>query len=187
VVNSVYELDDLGMFEAYEASTSHIGRALFGQRWTQSRDRLSLDELEQIEDIEEQLVELEKRDRDEYQQRLTAAVQARFEHLRADEPHRYPEHLSVTVRFADDTAPNDDLTDGWGSDLASQLYQHAREATPLPGSDIAPDWAPGQRHVDTLLAAGHWPHLRIPTLAHYGAPTRHRPGLPTAARTGESR
>lgn len=59
VVNSVYELDDLGMFETYEASTGHIGQVLFGDRWSRSRDRLTLDQLEQIGDIEEQLVELE--------------------------------------------------------------------------------------------------------------------------------
>jgi hypothetical protein len=92
VVNSVYELDDLGMFETYEASTAHIGQALFGDRWSRSRDRLTLDELEQIEDIEELLVELEKRDRDEYQQRFAATVRARFEQLRTEDPHRYPEH-----------------------------------------------------------------------------------------------
>jgi len=172
VVNSVYELDDLGMFETYEASTSHIGRGLFGDRWTQPRDRLTLDELEQIEDIEELLVELEKSDRAEYQQRFAATVQARFEQLRTDEPHRYPEHLKVTVRFTDGTdSSTDDLTGGWGSDLASLLYQHARETTPLTGTDNAPDWTAGQRHADTILAAGHWPHLRIPALAHYATPT----------------
>jgi hypothetical protein len=170
VVNSIYELDDLGMFETYEASTDHIGRVLFGDRWSRSRARLTVDQLEQSEDIEEQLVELEKHDRDEYQQRFAATVRARFEQLRTEEPNRYPEHLVVTVRFTDDNASNDDLTDGWSSDLASQLYQHARETTPLSGSDTAPDWAAGQRHADTLLAAGHWPHLRIPTLAHYGTP-----------------
>ncbi|MFG1820385.1 hypothetical protein ACGFIF_41965 [Kribbella sp. NPDC049174] len=172
VVNSVYELDDLGMFETYEASTGHIGAQLFGDRWSRARDRLTLAELEQIEDIEEQLVELEKHDRTEYQHRFAAAAQTRFEQLRAEDPGRYPEHLTVTVRFADEDPSNDDLTDGWGEDLASRLYQHARENTPLPGSDTAPDWAAGQRHADTLLAAGHWPHLRIATLAHYGTPTR---------------
>jgi hypothetical protein len=172
VVNSIYELDDLGMFETYEASTDHIGQVLFGDRWSRSRNRLTLDQLEQIEDIEEQLVELEKRDRDEYQQRFAATVRARFEQLRTKDPGRYPEHLTVTVRFADDNANSGELTDGWGIDLASLLYQHARETTPLPGSDTAPDWATGQRHADTLLAAGHWPHLRIPTLAHYGTPNR---------------
>ncbi|TCM35123.1 hypothetical protein [Kribbella sp. VKM Ac-2568] len=171
VVNSVYELDDLGIFETYEASTNHIGHALFGDRWSRSRDRLTLNQLEQIEDIEEQLVELEKRDRAEYQHRFAATVRARFEQLRADYPGRYPEHLAVTVRFADDNTSNDDLTDGWGLDLASRLYQYARETTPLPGSDTAPDWTASQSHAETLLAAGHWPHLRIPTLAHYGTPT----------------
>lgn len=178
VVNSVYELDDLGMFETYDASTNHIGQMLFGHRWSPSRDKLTLDQLEQIEDIEQQLVELEKHDRAEYQQRLAATVHARFEQLRTDEPHRYPEHLTVTVRFADEDASypasNDDLTDGWGSDLASLLYQHARETTPLPGTDTAPEWTAGQRHADTVLAAGHWPHLRIPTFAHYGVPTNSR-------------
>jgi hypothetical protein len=175
VVNSVYELDDLGMFETYDASTNHIGRVLFSDRWTPSRGRLTRDQLEQIEDIEELLAELEHSDRAEYQQRFAATVQARVEQLRADEPHRYPEHLTMTVRFADEDASypasNDDLTDGWGSDLASRLYQHARENTPLPGSDTAPNWDAGQRHADTLLAAGHWPHLRVPTLAHYATPT----------------
>ncbi|TCO43587.1 hypothetical protein EV646_112164 [Kribbella antiqua] len=174
VVNGVYEFDDLGMFETYEASTSHIGQVLFGDRWTPSRDRLSLDQLEQIEDIEELLVELEKRDRAEYQQRFTATIHTRFEQLRTEDPHRYPENLTITVRFTADNASNDDLTDGWGSDLASLLYQHARETTPLPGTDTAPDWTAGQRHADTVLAAGHWPHLRIPTLAHYGVPTNTR-------------
>jgi hypothetical protein len=68
-------------------------------------------------------------------------------------------------------ASNDNLTDAWGSDLASLLYQHARDTTPLPGTDTAPDWPAGQRHADAILAAGHWPHLRIPTLAHYATPT----------------
>ena len=125
VVNSIYALDDLGMFETYEASTDHIGRVLFGDRWSPSRDRLTLDQLEQIEDIEEQLVELEKRDRGEYQQRFAATVRARFEQLRTEDPGRYPEHLTIAVRFADDNASTDDLTDGWGIDLASLLYQHA--------------------------------------------------------------
>ena len=49
---------------------------------------------------------------------------------------------------------------------------------PLPGSDTAPDWAAGKRHADTILAAGHWPHLRIPALAHRATPTHHQ-GEPT--------
>ncbi|MFI7059387.1 hypothetical protein ACIBL3_00210 [Kribbella sp. NPDC050124] len=175
VVNSVYELDDLGMFETYEASTNHIGQTLFGDRWTPSRDRLTLDQLEKIEDIEEPLAELEHRDRAEYRQRFTATVQARFEQMRTEDPHRYPEHMTVTVRFADEDlsypASNDDLTDLWGSDLASLLYQHAREHTPLPGSNTQPDWTAGQSHAKALLDAGHWPHLRIPQHAHYGTPT----------------
>lgn len=176
VVNSVYELDDLGMFEAYDASLNHIGHALFGDRWTPSRDRLTLAELEQIEDVEYQFIELEKRDRAEYRQRFTATVLARLEQLRAEDPSRYPEHLTVTVRYADDTdhlavAGSPDLTDGWGIDLASILYAHARETTPLPGSDTAPDWTPGRTQTETLLADGHWPHLRVPQLAHYGRPS----------------
>lgn len=186
VVNSIYELDDLGMFETYEASIDHIGQVLFGDRWSPSRDRLTPDQLEQIEDIEEQLVELEKHDRAEYQQRFTATVRARFEQLRTEDPGRYPAHLTVTVRFADDNAINDDLADGWGGDLASHLYQHARETTPLPGSDTAPDWAAGQRHADTLLATGHWPHLRIPTLAHYDTPPT-TPSTDADSRTGNDR
>jgi hypothetical protein len=175
VVNSVYELDDLGVFETYEASTNHIGRALFGDRWTPSRDRLTLNELQQLEEIEELLAELEHTDRAEYQQRFAATVQARFEQLRTEDPHRYPEHLTVTVRFADEDASyparNGDLTDAWGGDLASILYQHARETTPLPGTDAAPDRPAGQCHAAAILAAGRWPHLRIPTLAHYATPT----------------
>lgn len=178
VVNSIYELDDLGMFEAYDASLNHIGHALFGDRWTPSRDRLTLAELEQIEDVEYQFIQLEKRDRAEYRQRFTATVQARLEQLRAEDPSRYPEHLTITVRYADDTNDTDqfpggrspDLTDGWGIDLASILYAHARETTPLPGTDTAPTWTPGRTHTDTLLADGHWPHLRVPPLAHYGRP-----------------
>jgi hypothetical protein len=171
VVNPVYELEDLGLFETYEASIDHIGRALFGDRWSPSRDRLTLDQLQQIEDIEEQLVELEKRDRDEYQQRFAATVRARFEQLRTEDPHRYPEHLTNTVRFADADASSDDLTDGWGSDLASQLYQHARKHTPLPGCNTQPDRTGGQSHAKRLLDAGNWPHLRIPELTVYGLPT----------------
>lgn len=110
-------------------------------------------------------------------------MQARFEQLRTEDPHRYPAHLTITVRFAHDNTSNDDLTDGWGSDLASQLYQHARETTPLPGSDTAPDWAAGLRHADTLLAAGHWPHLRIPALAYYGTPPT-SPSTAADSRTG---
>jgi hypothetical protein len=177
VVNSVYELDELGMFETYEASTSHIGRALFGARWSQSRSLLSREELGQIEDAEELLVDLEKSDRAEYQRRFAATVQARLEQLRADDPDRYPEHLTVTVRFTDTDengsyeSRNAELTDGCGNDLASLLYQHARATTPLPGTDTAPDWTAGQRHAATVLAAGHWPHLRSPALAAYGTPT----------------
>lgn len=169
VVNPVYELDDLGMFETYEASIDHIGRALFGDRWSSGRMNLTIDELEQIEDIEEQFVALEKRDRAEYQQRFTATVNARFEQLRTDDPHRYPEHLTVTVRFTEDR--DEELTDGWGSALASQLYQHAREHTPVPGSNTRPDWTGGQPYAGSLLDAGHWSHLRIPQLARYGVPT----------------
>jgi hypothetical protein len=171
VVNPVYELDDLGLFETYEASVDHIGRALFGARWTSGRMNLTVGELEQIEDIEEQLVELEKRDRAEYQRRFTATVHARFEHLRTEDPHRYPEHLTVTVRFTENRSGNEELTDGWSSDLASQLYQHAREHTPLPGSNTQPDWTGAQSHAKSLLDAGNWPHLRIPELTVYGIPT----------------
>jgi hypothetical protein len=175
VVNIVYELDDLGVFETYEASTNHIGQMLFGDRWTASRERLTLNELQQLEEIEELLAELEHTDRAAYQQRFAATVQARFEQLRTEHPHRYPEHLTVTVRFAGEDASypasNDDLTDGWGGDLASILYRHACETTPVPGTDAAPDWPAGQRHADAVLAARHWPHLRISTLAHYATPT----------------
>jgi hypothetical protein len=170
VVNTVYELNDHGMFEAYEASLNHIGQTLFGNRWSHPRDRLTIAELEQIEDTEGLLVELEQRDRAEYRQRFTATVQARLEQLHAEDPSRYPEHLTITVRYTDDTNDTDHLTDGWGIDLASILYAHARETTPLPGSDTATTWTPGRTHTETLLAAGHWPHLRVPQLAHYGRP-----------------
>jgi hypothetical protein len=171
VVNVVYELDDLGLFETYEASTDHIGRALFGQRWSQARGHLTIEELEQIEEIEEQLAELEQRDRAEYQERFAATIHERFQQLCSDSSDRYPEHLTVTLRFADHTTDHTELTDGWSTTLESQLYQYAREHTPLPSSDAAPDWPIGHSHATALLAAGHWPHLRIPALAHYGIPT----------------
>jgi len=170
VVDAVYELDDLDMFETYEASTNHIGRVMFGDRWTPARGNLTVDELEQIEDAEELLSQLEQRDRAEYQERFAATVQAEFEQLRASTPDRFPEQLTVTVRYADHTTAHAELTQTWTPGLAGQLYQHARENTPLPGSDTKPNWTIGQRHAETLIAAGHWPHLRIPALAHYGTP-----------------
>ena len=170
VVNSVFELDDLGMFETYEASTAHIGQLLCGDRWSPSRDKLTLDQLEEVEGVEEHLRELETRDRTEYQQQFASTVKARFEQLRTEDPSRYPDHLTVTTRFTDDDAGGEDLTDEWGSDIASQLYHHARETTPPPGSNTAPNWSAGQRHASSLLVAGNWPHLRIPELAHYGTP-----------------
>jgi hypothetical protein len=176
VVNVVYELDDLGLFEIYEASINHIGRALFGPRWSQSRGQLTIEELEQIETIEEQLAELEQRNRAEYQQRFAATIHERFQHLRDDAPDQYPDHLTLTVRFADHTSDHTELTDGWSTALESQLYQYAREHTPLPGSDAAPDWSIGHSRATALLAAGHWPHLRIPALAHYGTPETDQEG-----------
>ena len=41
VVNSTYELDDLGIYETYEASLDHIGQVLFGDRWTPARGKLT--------------------------------------------------------------------------------------------------------------------------------------------------
>jgi hypothetical protein len=171
VINTVFELDDLGMYEAYEASTDHIGRQMFGQRWTRGRGNLTYDELGQIEEIDERLGDLELRDRAAYQQQLETVILAEFDRRRAltDGPDAIPQHLTLTVRFTD--ATDQGLTDGWSNTVESRLYQHARETTPLPGSDITPDWTPGHSHVAALLAAGHWPHLRIPTLAHYGTPT----------------
>jgi hypothetical protein len=171
VVNVVNELDDMGMYEVYEASTAHIGRQLFGARWSQGRGNLTWEELEQIETIEEQLCTLELSDRGDYQQRFTTTVQAEFARRRAlaDGTDSIPDHLTLTVRFTDDAGQG--LTDSWTDTLESQLYQHARETTPLPGSDTAPEWYAGHRRADAVLANGHWPHLRIPGLAHYGVPT----------------
>ncbi|GAA0948644.1 hypothetical protein GCM10009554_46470 [Kribbella koreensis] len=167
IASSTYELDELSIYETYEASLAHIRQTLFGDRWTPARDQLTDDELEQIEDVEIALIDLEDSDAAEYEQRFAATVAARWEQLRTEDPLGYPTELSVTVHFvtASDTRGR---TDGWGSDLASRLYQHARENTLLPGSDTLPDWSPG--FVDTLLVDGHWPHLRIPELAHYSVP-----------------
>jgi hypothetical protein len=167
VVNSVYELDDLGLYETYEASTNHIGAVLFGDRWTPSRDRLTRDQLEQIEDIEQALADLEDADRSEYERRFTVAVTTEFDRRRATTVGHMPAQLTVNVRFVNHHA---NLTDGWEHGLASELYAHARGAVLLPGSDTPPDWskpAPAR----ALLAAGHWPHLRLANLAHYGTPT----------------
>jgi hypothetical protein len=169
VANVEHELDDLGLFESYGASIDHIGRVLFGDRWDRSRGNLTWDELDEIEDVEELLQALQEADRREYQERLTATIQSRFEQLRS--AAALPDHLTVTVRFIDHTGDRTELTEAWSPGLAGQLYQHARETTPLPGSDTAPDWAAGQRYADALLTAGYWPHLRVPELAHYGIPT----------------
>ncbi|MFI5712935.1 hypothetical protein [Kribbella sp. NPDC051620] len=168
VASSLYELDDLRMYETYEASVSHIGRVLFGDRWTPGRGRLTVAELDQLEDVHGHLAELEQADRSDYESRFAAVVQARWEDLRAGEPWRYPERLQVTVRFVPDSAEDRALTEGWGDDVASRLYQYARENTLLPGSDAKPDWSPG--FVDRLLVDGHWPHLRVPELARFGTP-----------------
>ncbi|MDX2971103.1 hypothetical protein [Kribbella solani] len=167
VVNSVYELDDLGLYETYEASTNHIGAVLFGNRWTPSRDRLTIDQLEQIEDIEQALADLEDADRSEYERRFTAAVTAEFERRKAVAGGNIPAQLTVNVRFVNHY---DNLTDGWEHGIASELYVHARSGVLLPGSETTPDWST-TTHASSLLAAGHWPHLRIPGLAHYGIPT----------------
>ncbi|MFC9687785.1 hypothetical protein ACFTSF_04550 [Kribbella sp. NPDC056951] len=167
IASSTYELDDLGFYGAYEASLDHIGQVLFGDRWTPSRGKLTRAELEQIEDVHDHLYDLEVSDRAEYEERFTAEVAARLSQLRAEAPLSYPARLTAMVRFVSDS---DDraLTEGWGNDLTSQLYQHARENTLLPGSDAKPDWSPG--FVASLLDDGHWPHLRVPELARYGTP-----------------
>ena len=85
-------------------------------------------------------------------------------------PDRVPDRISVTVRFVGFGTDASELTDSWTPRLAGQLYQHARETTPLPGAHAAPDWTSGKTPGDALLAAGHWPHLRIHELAHYGTP-----------------
>src|SRR4051794_22871602 len=127
VVNSVYELDDLGVYETYEASTNHIGSVLFGDRWTPSRDRLTVDELEQIEDIEQALAELEDDDRSEFERRFTATVTSELGRFHATSGGHMPGALTVDVRFVHH---HDNLTDGWQHGLASDLYVHARENTP---------------------------------------------------------
>jgi hypothetical protein len=172
IVDTVDSLDELGIYQTYEASLNHIGQAMFGTRWTPARSRLTLNELGQIEDVIELLADLERRDRAEYQVRFTTTVRAEFEQLRADEPDRYPAHLAVTVRYADHTThATPHRTDPWDTPLVERLYEFGRKYTTLPGSDTRPRWEAYDRFAGELLAAGHWPHLRIPELAHYDVPT----------------
>jgi hypothetical protein len=184
VVNTENELDDLGLFMTYEASADHIGRHLFGDRYAPSlvtmpgqgegivrRGQLSVEELEQLEPIDELLWDLQHRDYAEYRQRFAQALHAEVARIRATDPAALPDHVEVTVRFIDHTGNSDELTDLWGPGLESTLYRHARETTRLPGSNDTPDWSGYQQFAAQLLAAGHWPHLRIPELAHYGVPT----------------
>jgi len=184
VVNVENELDDLGLFMTYEASADHIGQRLFGDRYAAAmvqtdvlgevlmqRAHLTGEELEQLEPIDELLDDLRERDYADYQHRFANTIQAEVARIRTADPTSLPANVEISVRFIDHTGDHDDLTDLWGSGLDAQLYRHARETTLLPGSNAAPNWSSGQRFAQQLLAAGHWPHLRIPELAHYGTPT----------------
>jgi hypothetical protein len=167
VVNSTAELDELDVYQIYEASMNHIGSSLFGNRWTPSRDLLSVDELEQIEDIEVLLYDLEDADRAEWERRFTAAVVAEYRRRTAalGLGSAVP---AVNVQFVNH---DDNLTTGWDGGITGELYVHGRQATPLPGTDMTPERAPGRSNAQQLLGAGHWPHLRISELAQYGTPT----------------
>lgn len=170
VVDVLYEVDDFEMWETFEASIQHIGQAMFGDRWSIGRGNLTIAELERIDAVDELLSDLEERDREDYKARFTDTVHAEFERRRAADPGKFPEHLTVAVRFADHSTSSSELTDGWSGGLASELYVHARTNTPLPGSDTVPDFTTAGGNAASLLAAGHWPHLRIPELAHHGTP-----------------
>jgi hypothetical protein len=180
VVNAECEIDDLGLETGYEASADHIGRERFGDRyepatktWPEGgtyilqRAGLAPDEVDAMQEVDDMLEDLRTADLAEFRTRFTATILAEFEQLQRDNTDRYPEHLTVTVRFTDGY---DDLTDAWSGDLVSRLYEHARLNTQLPGSDLRYGDLDAARPGKTLLAAGHWPHLRIPELAHYGVP-----------------
>lgn len=197
VVNTEFELGELGLWKTYSASIEHIGQQLFGTRYKLTRTEthpvwgtreiqrghLTAVERERMEPIDELLWDLEDAERVEYRRRFTEAGEAEFERLHSESPMQFPDHLSVNVRYTDDYA---DLTEVWTGDMASRLYEHALNNTPLPGSDARPDRTIGQRYAQTLLDAGHWPHLRIPELAHYGAPiTDTTTSATTSATTGK--
>jgi hypothetical protein len=156
----------------YGASLEHIVDVVTGGRWTGPAPAINLtgEQAEQIDAADELLEALRERDTTHYEERFSAAVQAELERLRVSNPDRFPDRISATVRFVGFGTDESELTDSWTSGLASQLYQHARETTALPGADAAPDWASGKTPGDALLAAGNWPHLRIADLAHYGTP-----------------
>lgn len=88
VANTDAELADLGLFMTDEDSAHHIGRCLFGDRYTRGRDNLTYDEFVQLEAIEDQLDELRSRDYAEYQQRFAATIQVEFERRHAADPAR---------------------------------------------------------------------------------------------------
>ncbi|WP_145806669.1 hypothetical protein [Kribbella amoyensis] len=185
VIDPEETLDDLGIYQAYEASADHIGRQLFGARYEAveqpgpdgqpvmvRRGQLTIDELEQIEAVDDLIWDLYDADLATYRAAVADTITSEAERLRNDPHSQLPPHLSVTVRLLDPNNPADnraDQTNGWEPGIESQLFQHAREATPLPGG-LLPDWSNYRMH-EEILAAGHWPHLRIPELARYGVPT----------------
>jgi hypothetical protein len=183
VVNAEFELNELGLWKTYPASIEHIGQQLFGDRYKLTRTEthpvwgtreiqrghLTADELERMEQIDELLWNLEEADQTDYQTRFTETVTAEYQRLRSEDPNVYPPSVTVTVRFTDDL---DDLTDPWDG-LAGRLYAHARANTPMPGSNTPPDHTVGEQYADRLLAAGLWPHLRVPELAHHSVPITH--------------
>ncbi|HET6294362.1 MAG TPA: hypothetical protein VFG33_13345, partial [Kribbella sp.] len=128
------------------------------------------EELEQLEPIDELLDDLRERDHADYQHRFTNTIEAEVARIRTADPTSLPANVEIAVRLINHTGNPDELTDLWGSGLDAQLYRHARDTTLLPGSNATPNWTSGQRFAQQLLAAGHWPHLRIPELAHYGHP-----------------
>lgn len=186
VINAEETLDDLGVYQAYEASADHIGRALFGARYEAveqpgpdpegpsvmvRRGQLTYDELEQMEAVDALIWDLYDADLAGYRAAVADTITAEVERLRNDPQCQLPAHLAVSVRFLDPNNPGDhaaEQTDGWSGGIESQLYLHARTTTPLPGG-LLPDWGNFRMH-EAILAAGQWPHLRIPELAHYGTP-----------------
>lgn len=187
VINPEETLDDLGVGQVYEASADHIGRHLFGARYEAvekpgpdpdgssvmvRRGQLTANELEQMQAVDELIWDLYDADVASYRAAVADTITAEVERLRSDPQSQLPAHLPVTVRLLDPNNPADnaaDQTDGHGIGIESQLFLHARSATPLPGG-LLPDWSDFRMH-EAILAAGHWPHLRIPELAHYSTPT----------------
>ncbi|ADB31273.1 hypothetical protein Kfla_2194 [Kribbella flavida DSM 17836] len=185
VINPEDAFDDLGVYLVYEASADHIGRELFGSRYEAvekpgpdgrpvvvGRGQLTVDELERMQAVDDLIWDLYDADLASYRAAVVDTINTEAERLRTDPGSLLPAHVPVTVRLLDPNEPGDnfaDQTNGWDSSIESQLFQHARAATPLPGG-LLPDWSNFRMH-EAVLAAGHWPHLRIPELTHYGVPT----------------